>query len=323
VTVSSLPDASYRANSICFANVGYGPLSLPSQSPLQSLRSGFTPRTPSTLVRGEKEIRVQGTWANIWADKPEYQFDYETLQTSAQLGYGLTDTLQIEGGIYVLSRFGGSMDSFIQEFHDAFNIDQSGRDKVPKGQFGFDIYPTATQSGVHLNDSNRGIYASGAEITLQHNVSCGTLTLPAFSYALSVRYELNSDDLTGGIPFDFGASVSLARRIDEVHLYGVLGFTVFGRDQFRGIDLRNTQYSFLAALEWRVFSSASLILQYLLTEGLVDAPSDLSKPSHEITLGAKWEFVTGSVLELGLVENIISFDNSADFGIHLGIASRF
>ncbi len=48
-----------------------------------------------------------------------------------------------------------------------------------------------------------------------------------------------------------------------------------------------------------------------------------SKASHEITLGWKWEVVPRGVLEIGVVENLVTFDNSADFGIHAGFTQRF
>ena len=48
-----------------------------------------------------------------------------------------------------------------------------------------------------------------------------------------------------------------------------------------------------------------------------------SEASHEITLGWKWEVVPQGVLEIGVVENLVTFDNSADFGIHAGFTQRF
>ena len=48
-----------------------------------------------------------------------------------------------------------------------------------------------------------------------------------------------------------------------------------------------------------------------------------STNSHEITLGWKWEFVNNVVLEFGLIENLINFENSPDFGIHAGLTWRF
>jgi hypothetical protein len=65
------------------------------------------------------------------------------------------------------------------------------------------------------------------------------------------------------------------------------------------------------------------MVQYLFTEGVAEDLGDLSSPSHEITLGAKWEVIQGTVLEFGLIENVITLGNSPDFGIHFGITSRF
>ena len=123
----------YRAKAICFSKVGYGPLDLPSQSPFQALRLGMNPRTPSTLGREQAEVRFRTTWVNFWApEDPDYVFDYEQLQVNIGMAYGVSDTVQLELAFDVRSRFGGAMDSFIQGFHDLFNIDQNGRDEVPK-----------------------------------------------------------------------------------------------------------------------------------------------------------------------------------------------
>ncbi|HSO23396.1 MAG TPA: thioredoxin family protein, partial [Chondromyces sp.] len=57
---TSLTEApgGFRGRSICFSNVGYGPLAIRSQSPFQGLRLSIPPRTPSTLAGGEHQVRV-------------------------------------------------------------------------------------------------------------------------------------------------------------------------------------------------------------------------------------------------------------------------
>ncbi len=321
--IATSPEA-YRAKAICFSHVGYGPLDLPSQSPLQSLRMGLPPRTPSTLSRSQVEGRFRVTWVNIWAsEEPDFFFDYEQLQTNIGLAYGLTDTLQFEIAFETRSRFGGEMDSFIQGFHDLFSIDQNGRDEVPKGDFRYDIFPSGTMPGVSLTSSDRGIYSTSLLFTLQHNVTCGTEKLPAIAYAFTLRSEIQNEDLEDGSFLDFGFWLSASRRFSDFYLYGTLGYSVFGREEFRGIELRNDQFAGMAAIEWRFATQASLLVQYLITEGVVDNLGDLSDPSHEITLGAKWEIKSGTVLEFGLVENVVTPGNSPDFGLHFGITSRF
>ena len=67
----------------------------------------------------------------------------------------------------------------------------------------------------------------------------------------------------------------------------------------------------------------SVLVQYLVTEGLIEDFAPFSDESNEITLGYKWEVRNRGVLEIGLIENIISFDNSPDFGFHVGFSQRF
>jgi hypothetical protein len=215
------------------------------------------------------------------------------------------------------------MDGFVQGFHDLFGIDQNGRDLVPRNQFSFDLDPPGGPS-VSLTSADRGTFTRSVQASLQHNVSCGTAHAPAFSYSVTSRVEtLDSGDLSGGSDVDFGASVALSRRVKQFYFYGTLGYAWFGRNNFRGIPLEDTQYTILAAAEWRFRADQSFLLQYLLTEGLAPDFGPFADPSHEITIGWKWEVVSKTVIEVGLIENLVTFDNSPDFGIHAGVVRRF
>jgi thiol-disulfide isomerase/thioredoxin len=312
----------YRGKSICFSNVGYGPLNLASQSPLQSLRLGIRPRTPSTLTKGQFNLRGTATWVNIWGNEDDHFLDYEMLEGAVALGYGITDTLEIEGQLANRSRFGGRMDALVQGFHDLFGVDQSGRDEVPKDQFSFHLEPGDSRPDIWLENKDRGSFARSLQVTVQHNVTCGTPRTPAFSYSFTAQYELDSADLTGS-DLGLGASVAISRRFGAWYVYGTLGYSWFGSNEFRGLELESTQFTLLAAGEWRFLPRQSFLLQYLATEGLVKDFSSFSEISHEVTVGWKWEIILGQILEVGLVENIITFDNSPDFGFHAGYSWRF
>ncbi len=45
--------------------------------------------------------------------------------------------------------------------------------------------------------------------------------------------------------------------------------------------------------------------------------------SKEVTVGYKWELRKKGSLEIGAIENISSFDNSPDFGVHVGFSQPF
>jgi hypothetical protein len=64
-------------------------------------------------------------------------------------------------------------------------------------------------------------------------------------------------------------------------------------------------------------------VQYLLSEGVAQDLADFSEPSNEVTFGLKLEVAPMTVLELGLIENVVTSDNSPDFGLHAGLLWRF
>jgi thiol-disulfide isomerase/thioredoxin len=324
----------FRGKSICFSHVGYGPLSVRSQSPFQSLRLGIMPRTPSTLARGERQLRVGATWANQWANDdsafdPEagvygdYLLDYESTDAELSFAYGLSDTVQLELGYEQRWRFGGIMDRFVQGFHDLFGLDQSGRDLVPRNQFRILLDPYGDGPAVDLRDDSQGTFARNLLFTFQHNLTCGTARWPAFSYAVTGRYAVGDVGETEGGAWDVALSVAASRRFGKFYAYLTLGYAWYSSDAFFGIPLEDTQFTILAAGEWRFKPRMSFILQIMATQGVAVDFDPFSETSNEVIFGWKWEVRQAGVLEVGLLENIVTFDNSPDFGVHAAFTQRF
>jgi thiol-disulfide isomerase/thioredoxin len=325
----------FRGRSICFSHVGYGPLAIRSQSPFQALRLGIVPRTPSTLSRGEQQLRVGGTWANTWAndeatfdpasgDLGDFLLDFESVDSSLAYAYGFSDTLQIELDYEQLWRFGGVMDGFIEGFHDLFGIDQAGRDDFPRDQTNlFFAARDGSPEVALLGDEASGTFARNLLLTVQHNITCGTAKWPALSWSATVRSSIGNPGDLEGDSADVALSVAAARRFGQFYAYLTLGYAWYGSDAVYGLELEQTQASLLAAGEWRFGPRMSLIIQYLGTQGVATDLGVFSDPSHEVVLGWKWEARRAGVLEVGLMENIIEFDNSPDFGVHVGWTQRF
>ena len=143
----------------------------------------------------------------------------------------------------------------------------------------------------------------------------------SISWAVTGRYALNSADLEGD-DFDIGVSAALSRRFGHFYAYLTLGYAWYGSESFRAIELVDTQASVLAAGEWRFKARQSLVVQWLWSEAVVEDLGPFSEPSNEVTIGWKWEVVQAGVLEVGLIENIITFDNSPDFGVHFAWTQR-
>lgn len=329
----TLGPEGYRARSICFSQVGYGPLGIRSQSPFQGLRLAMFPRTPSTLAGGQHQLRAGVTWANVWAvdqgvfdpaggELGPYVLDFETLDLDLGYAYGLSDTFQLELGYESRRRFGGLMDGFIEGFHDLFGIDQSGRDLWPRDRSLVLIDPGGGRPPLVRDEQGGQSIVRSLLATFQHNLSCGTELLPALSWSATVRSAVGGDELEGG-SLDFALSAALSRRLGRFYLYLTLGHTWYGSREVAGLELAATQFSLLTAVEWRFRPRMSLVLQYLGSEGAVTELGPFSESSHEVVIGLKWEPDEGGVLEIGLLENIVIFDNSPDFGLHAAYTRRF
>lgn len=308
----------------CWGQTGFGPLRLPSQSPFQSLRMGLIPTTPSTLSRNQWNLNVHANLANIWANESKrYLVDYESLDAHLSLGYGLTGSMEIELAYQDRSVLGGILDGFISDFHETFGIEQDGRDQVPNGEVRI-IIKDKNGKTLLSYENQSGNYSRGLSLGFKHRLTCGGRFIPAVSYALSTRWEIEDAGIVDReIPLDFGVSLSLAKRISSFYLYLSGGYFWYGGKRIQEIDLKETQISGMAAIEWRYHDNQSLILQCLISEGQAKNLGPFSDPSYELTLGWKYALGLNQMLEIGLIENIIVWDNSPDFGVHVGFTHRF
>lgn len=98
---------------------------------------------------------------------------------------------------------------------------------------------------------------------------------------------------------------------------------VLAGGSFEGLTLNNTQFTLLGAFEWQSLPRQAFLIQYVISEGQIDDLGGFSDIANKITLGWKGEISKFGILEFGIIENVFSFDNSADFGIHLGFSRRF
>ncbi|MEW5908944.1 MAG: DUF3187 family protein [Thermodesulfobacteriota bacterium] len=308
----------------CWGQTGFGPLSLPSQSPFQSLRMGLIPTTPSTLSRNQWDLRVHANLANVWANEPKrYIIDYESLDAHLSLAYGLTGSMELELGYQDRSVLGGVLDGFISDFHEAFGIEQDGRDQAPNGEVRILIKDKNGNTLLSYEDRS-GNYSRGVSMTFKHRLTCGGKFFPAVSYALSTRWEIEDAGIVDrDIPVDFGASLSVAKRFSSVYAYLSGGYFWYGGKRIQKVDLKETQLSGVGALEWRYQEDQALILQCMVSEGQAKNLGPFSDPSYELTLGWKYAMGLSTLLEIGLIENIIIWDNSPDFGVHVGVTHRF
>lgn len=303
-------------------NVGLGPLALREQFLLSQAHLMLTPQDPRPTDRGRFRVGLTLDWANNFGRKGRtYLVDGETLVTVPYVRYGVLEGFEIGLDLPIHWRGGGSMDDFIQDFHDAFGVSQNGREDRPDDDF--TVFLNDRQGNFYqIDDEGWGLGNVGASAKL--TFAQGDERLPALSIQALVtaptgdqRREFSQGGWDGGLVL--AASKGFCGKF---YLYGNAGLTVFSNGSQGPIDLNTVRGFFMLGAEYRFSRRFSLVLQTSVTTPYLDE-GYLEDWTWIAGFGPKIEIGERCKVELGVLENYGGFDVSADFGVHLGVEVGF
>lgn len=304
-------------------NVGYGPFHYTSLALFPSLRPGFETRFPASLAANEFDLRLTESWVKNQAVDHDWQMKFEILRSNVALTWHVSDVVRFEVAVDSGHRTGGGLDAVILGFHDAFGIAVGARNQFSRNENRIEIRPRDGGPPIIVDESNPQPYEQSILMTFQHILTYGDDVAPAVSWSVTARRHLDEGDLEPQGPIDLGGSLGIVKQVGPFHLYLGGTYTWFGGDRFYGLKLRTTQWSAIAAVEAHVIDDFSVVAQLLVTSGGIDGFQHLSDPSYEVTAGFKWEFLEGMLLDFAIVENVVNFRNSPDFGVHGGLTFRW
>jgi len=305
------------------SNYGLGIFMMRSQSPGPSLRFSMPYIFPSRNKSGWTTY-IGADWTNVWAEKKNYTLDYEMLDIHAAVSYCFNSRFEL--GFFMENRFffGGEMDNAIEKFHDLFDIAQDGRDESDQNLSR--VILRDDQGTVLLEYNAEKFENNGVGLFVQYTLHHGNTRWPSISVNGQMRYALKEPDAItdDDQPLDMGIGIGLSKGFCEKwHTYFNLNFTYYGQTEFDGLAFDNNSLSGILALSYGWTPKFSLLIQYIFHEGVIHDLDSLDKYSHEVIMGFKWLLTHGGVVELGLIENIIDTDNSADVGLHFAYTYRF
>ena len=320
-----VPEGSAKTSDVG-NNYGSGILEIRSQAVGQSLRLTLPMLIPGDISKGSRAY-VGMTWTNVWSNDSEFLLDYEMLDTLVGFGYGFNNNFGVGAFLDNRSYFGGLMDDFIEGFHNMFGIDQDGRDKAPSGR-----------SVIQLKDPETGevtaeipadkLDNTGLSILANYNFYFENPQLPSMNVYGVARHTLQSPKVfekTANL--DYGLGLGLSKRwFERWYTHAVVGYTWYadrGRIEPGNVTFEDEQLTVLLALGWQYTPDFALLAQYLYGSAVINKFEELDKPSHEVHLGFRWKVNKTYMLDFALIENIITMDNSPDFGLHLGLNASF
>jgi len=235
----------------------------------------------------------------------------------------VTKRLRLDLDFESATRTSGYLETFIIGFHRTFGLALGDRRQYSKNPQRILIQPPDGGTPILVDEHDPQPYAQSAILTSQYTLVRGDDVMPEVAASFSLRRVMTPGDLSLGSPIDVGGSLSVAKGFGALNVYVAGSIAWFGQEDFSGLPLRSIQWSGLFGFEIRAVSWFSVTAQYLITSGGADSLDDLSRPSHEITAGFKWDLGRGFLLETAILENIINPYNSPDFGVHFSLTMRW
>jgi len=294
-----------------------------SQSPLQQLRFGPIHHLPWVLPDKSHTFSISHNWKNMWLDKSgAYHIDAEIQELIAQYRIGLGGGIEIGAELPVRYVSGGILDGLIEDFHKSFGIDNAGRDKYPRNSFAFAINNGAGVDGWSATGAEQEGWNLGNAI-LEVSADLGSITGDQFPAILTFEMKLPTGTRTeffGSQKIDYSLSLSTAARTGSLHWYFGSAVTHYGDYEMIDIELRRWHFSNLIGMEYTTHGGTQAwIVQLLAETGVARDFYQFSDATYEMMFGHKRRLSDKVTLEVGILENVLAFDNSPDIGLHTAV----
>lgn len=293
----------------------------------------------SESYKGRVEVGLQARWLNTWAhhtkmdgpkdpdnfgwNTPEklkhgsFLMDVESLALTPSILVRLTPRLAVDVSLPVAVQGGGIMDGFIEGFHSLVGVGQHDRDHWHRGRSGVQ-YVDKNDNVVDLSDDVERVITGDAQIA----VSVLALENPMITLrgiAKLPTSRMYDDQENSGTDFT-GQALWAWQWGRFVGIHGV-GATFYTREGEDDLDLERIRYSSINSFEYMASDTFSWLVVLNSASKAANYP-ELDKPVVELTMGIKRIWGPG-IFEFGLIENLFFFDNSPDFGVHMGYTLKF
>ena len=260
---------------------------------------------------------------NDWAEQEEIVLDGEIYVVTLGLRYGLAKHLEIGFDLPWVFQNSGSLDNFIENFHDFFGLPNSDRNNMSNNKINY----TYTN-----NDGNNFL--------LDHDTnSIGDIRLLAAWQWLDTEQTAarlqawiktptgDSDKLTGSGGWDFSLSLSLQRNFilekGSASLWGGFGGSWLDDGDVLPGRAENWVVSGWMGAGWSPLSWFGLKLQFDSHSALYDSQlRELGRTAMMLTIGGTLGLGDATVLDIGVGEDLASH-TSPDMVFLLNLNHKF
>ena len=246
--------------------------------------------------------------------------DGETTQLNLIVDYGINDKWQLRLRLPFMRHGAGSLDGFIDDFHDFFGFPQGHRPNYPNDQFSF-LYQIDSVDQIRINQASQGF----GDISMDTGYQLHRDQWGASSIWASVKLPTGDpEQLNGSGAADLALWWAAEQRFASAwHRYINLGVLWLGDGDVLAGQQRTQVLFGTAGLQWRVIPRLSLNLQFDFHSAFYENTSlEFLGDSIQISSGGHIQLSRDSRLEIAVIEDI-QVGASPDVTFHFTLHSQF
>lgn len=299
------------------------PFSTSNQNPLVASYGLPAAESASVLLTGVTGIELRSDISNSCSigsgSDEQLLLDGETYRYRLALKRGIGRNLEIGIEIPYISHSGGSLDSFINSWHDSFNFPEGERTNLEDDQLSYS-YTINGGSEIDLDEKEEGfgdIRLSGA---WQLNSPGDTPVALRISLKLPTG---DADKLTGSGSTDLALWISTAKTNATGTLAGFasLGAMLMSEGNLLP-DQQNSLVGFATLTAgWQPYQRISFKIQLDGHSAFHDSSLTELGESVELVIGSSIQLSDSTSLDLAVVEDLL-VDSAPDVAFHLALKTR-
>lgn len=196
---------------------------------------------------------------------------------------------------------GGSLDGFIDSWHDTFGLPDGARSQLPSDDINI-TYVTDRSRQLNMTSSASGL--ADVEASLGYDVVASDSS--ALTAWLNVKLPTGeADKLTGSGATDVSLILAGEQRLSgRWSAFGQASVTWLGDGELLAYRQESMVWSGLAGLGWRAWRGLSLKAQVDAHTAAFDSELAFLSEAIVLTVGGDYRFASGWRLDLGVSEDI-------------------
>lgn len=265
-------------------------------------------------------VYVEQSIQNIWNYRPHvYRIDAEIYQLTLQGRMTVDGRLEVAVSIPFRYLSGGILDGAIESFHGRLGVHGARRSDVPRSDLAveFGSQKDGTEYAV-LGSEGTGWSLVQPSIELTYAFPIRFVDFAAHFYT-RLPLRAGSEDLTGYLPY-LGLALAVGRQWGG--LYTSISHSVghVSQKEYLGHPIFDRAYSTMISFEYHTPGRRhSWWVQGITRNGYAKELTGLGDRRHQVLMGYSIRVGRDWQVEIGLLENLLRFDNTPDVGLHLGI----